>query len=44
MFALAKEYLELCTQYPTPNCFVKNHLFKLLGTAQGGFNDEVCLV
>jgi len=41
-FQLAREYLELCDVHPTPDCFIKNHLFKLLGTVEGGFNDYVC--
>lgn len=40
VFRLAREYLDLCRSYPTPDCFVKNHLFKLLSTIEGGFNDE----
>jgi tRNA-dihydrouridine synthase 1 len=40
VFQLAREYLDLCRSYPCPDCFVKNHLFKLLTTIEGGFNQE----
>ena len=39
-FRLATEYLELVDLFPSPVCFIKNHLFKLLSTVDGGFNDE----
>jgi tRNA-dihydrouridine synthase 1 len=39
-FRLAREYLALCDVYPAPDCFIKNHLFKMLSTVAGGFNDE----
>lgn len=39
-FQMAQEYLELLSQYPCPLSFVKSHLFKLLATVDGGFNDH----
>ena len=41
MFQLAREYLEFCETHPTPDGFIKSHLFKMLSTIQGGFNDHV---
>ena len=36
-YRLAREYLELAQLYKTDDCFVKNHLFKLLSTVAGGW-------
>ncbi|KAJ1484695.1 dihydrouridine synthase-domain-containing protein [Baffinella frigidus] len=40
LFKMAREYIALVRRYPAGNGVVKNHLFKMLSSNPGGFNEH----